>query len=175
MPGQHAVWTSHPIAVVTSALLLLGLGASFTGTLRPAAAPASVLGEKVTGSGSGNSSSSSKDKAKDKPPKEDDKKAFTIAGSVSSLYPGNAAPLVLTLSHENNFPIQVTALSVAVGNAGPGCPASNLSVSPYTGTTTIPANGSATKTLTVTLSAAAPDACQLTTWALTYSGTAVKP
>lgn len=170
MPGQPAIWT--PLNVVVSGSLLLGLGAFAAG--RPAAdrpeEPARVLGERLVGTGD-----DGRGQGGAKPPKEEDKKAFAISGGVSGLFPGTTRPLVLTLSHANNFPIRVTALSVAVGGAGPGCPSSNLSVSPYGGAVTVPANGSATTSLDVTLSASAPDACRAGTWALTYSGTAVKP
>lgn len=170
MPERQApVRTTH--AVVTAGVLLLGLGVfpatTKTGTSSPI--PPRVLGERITGTGGSGDSGNGKNQGAG-----NDKKVFTISGGVAELYPGATRPLVLTLASANNFPITVTALTVSVGTAGPGCSAGNLTVTPYTGSVVVPANGSATTTLDVTLDASAPDACMAETWALTYSGTAVK-
>ena len=56
-----------------------------------------------------------------------------------------------------------------------GCPAATLSVTAFSGTLLVPANGTATQALPVSMSPTAVDACQDVTFPLDYSGTAVKP
>jgi hypothetical protein len=99
---------------------------------------------------------------------------FGITGGVSGLYPCDVAQLPRTVTNRKPFPISVTSISTSVAQASPGCLAGYLSVSAFTGHLTVPATGNATATVTATLSHAAPDACQGATFALTYTGQAVK-
>ena len=105
-----------------------------------------------------------------------DKSSFTISGNVTALYPGAHAALVLTIGNPNNFPIDVRTLAAAVQASSPsGCPATTLSIGGFSGHLVVAGNGTAVKTLPVTMSAGAPNACQIVTFPLKFSGTAVKP
>ena len=100
---------------------------------------------------------------------------FGISGSVTGLYPGASMPLVLTVSNHQEFAIVVDSITTSVGSPSPACASANLSVSQFTGNLAVPAEGTSNVTVTVTLSHAAPDACQGAVFPLQYSGTAVKP
>jgi hypothetical protein len=105
-----------------------------------------------------------------------DKSTFTISGNVTALYPGAHAALVLTIGNPNNFPIDVQTLAAAVQAPSPsGCPATTLSIGGFSGHLVVAGNGTAAKSLPVTMSAGAPNACQNVTFPLKFSGTAVKP
>lgn len=106
------------------------------------------------------------------PPGQSDR--FTISGSVTGLYPGATLPLVLTISNQEAFPISVTSVSTSVGSPSAGCAASNLTVTQFAGSLTVPAKGTATLTLMASLSHDTPDACQGVVFPLQYSGMAVK-
>jgi hypothetical protein len=102
---------------------------------------------------------------------------FYISGGVSGLYPGQTANLNLTISNPQGFGITVTSISIYVNSpSAAGCPASYLSApSTISVNLAVPAGGSAQYGLvTVTLSSAAPDACQGVTFPLVYGGTAVR-
>lgn len=156
---------SRPVLVAAGLSVLLGIVA-------PKATPltgAKVLGDKVV------KDPPKADTAKDKPKDDkDSKKDFTISGQATGLYPGASRPLVLTLANGNNFPIRVTVLAVAVANAGASCAGTNVRVAPLATPVVIPANGTATTTLTARMSNDPPNACKNATFGLTYSGTAEK-
>jgi hypothetical protein len=97
---------------------------------------------------------------------------FTITGSVQNLTPGAAGSLILTVHNPNRVPISVSALNVATSTAPAACPASNLTTTNFSGTLAVPANGTATKTLPISLAATAPDGCQNVSFGLTYTGAA---
>jgi hypothetical protein len=99
---------------------------------------------------------------------------FSITGQVSGLYPGRTAPLVLTVTNPLKFEIFVVSLSTTVGTASPGCAAGNLAVSSFSGHAGVPANGSATIAVSVTMTHSAPDGCQGVTFPLHYSGLATR-
>jgi len=99
---------------------------------------------------------------------------FRISGSIGGLYPGDTAQLVLTVTNPQHFPIDVTSISTTVSSPGTGCSFSYMSVAPFSGNLTVPASGSAIVSVPVTLSHAAPDACQGATFPLRYTGLAQK-
>ena len=100
--------------------------------------------------------------------------SFRIAGSVGGLYPGGTAALVLTLSNTAHFAIVVTSVTTQVASPEPGCSGSYLTVEPFAGARTVPAEGTAQITVPVVLSHAAPDPCQGAVFPLAYSGLARK-
>jgi hypothetical protein len=100
---------------------------------------------------------------------------FKIAGSVGGLYPGQSKPLVLTVKNPQGFKIVVTSMTTKVKNASATCPASNLTVSAFSGQLAVPANGSAKTSVVVTMAKSAPDACKAVTFPLVYSGLAKRP
>jgi hypothetical protein len=99
---------------------------------------------------------------------------FTIAGDDSGLYPGASKQLVLVVSNPQHFAIVVTSIQTTVGNASQTCSGSYLSVGAFSGQLQVADGGQASVTVTVTLSHAAPDACQGAIFPLTYHGSAVK-
>jgi hypothetical protein len=101
-------------------------------------------------------------------------KDFRIVGSVRELVPGIRRSLPLTVSNDNNFEVQLSKLDVKASDGNASCGAGWLSITPFVGPVAVPANGSTTVTLQVGLGSSAPDACKRATFALVYSGTAVK-
>lgn len=100
--------------------------------------------------------------------------SFRISGNVAGLYPGAHFPLVLTVTNPEHFAIVVTTLSVAVGNAKPGCGAANLTATSFSGHLPVPASGTAATKVKVTLAHSAPNACQGAVFPLRYTGVAIK-
>jgi hypothetical protein len=99
---------------------------------------------------------------------------FTISGSVNGLAPGVGSQLPLSISNPFDFPIRVVTLTVAVGDAGASCLGQSLQVQPLRAPVQVPARGSATALLAMTLSNRSPDVCRQATWPLTYGGQAVR-
>lgn len=100
--------------------------------------------------------------------------AFELTGSVDGLYPGANLALPVRVENPARFAVRLLTLEVRVADAGPGCPASTISVGPYPGGVQVPARGEVVVDLPVTMIPGAPDACQGATFALTYRGTAEK-
>ena len=96
------------------------------------------------------------------------KPGLSVRGSTSKLYPGATVSLPLKVKNKSRTPLQVRKLRVKVGNARAGCPGSLLRVQPFK--TTAKVRGGQTKKLSVrvTMSTAAPDACQSARFPLTY-------
>jgi hypothetical protein len=101
--------------------------------------------------------------------------AFSIAGSVRGLYPGEALPLVLTVTNPWPYAIVVTTVTTDVGGAHPGCGAANLSVEAFSGQLHVSAKGSGRTVVDARMRKAAPDACQGAVFPLSYSGSAFRP
>jgi hypothetical protein len=108
------------------------------------------------------------------PPSPPPPGSFAIAGDIGGLYPGASRQLVLVVSNPQHFSIVVTSIQTVVGNASTSCSGSFLSVGTFAGQLQVPGNGHASVTVAVTLSHAAPDACQGAVFPLTYHGSAVK-
>lgn len=102
------------------------------------------------------------------------KPGFRISGSVGGLYPGDSAPLMLTVTNPQQFAIVVTSIATTAGSPNPGCVAGYLTVAGFSGQLTVAAQGSGQISVPVTLSHAAPNACQGAIFPLTYSGSAHK-
>jgi hypothetical protein len=111
--------------------------------------------------------------------------SFTITGSLEGVYPGagtggTSAYVYLTVDNTNNQAIQVTSLTLTVGDASPGCTAANLS--PETETVNfsvvVPKHsslGGTTFAMPISMIADAPNACQQAHFPLTLTGTATGP
>jgi len=100
---------------------------------------------------------------------------FKIAGRVTGLYPGATRPLALTVHNPQAFPIIVTFIATSVESAGASCPASDLSVSSFSGQLPVPAFGSAKTSVAATLLVGATDGCIGSSFPLVYDGLARKP
>lgn len=114
-----------------------------------------------------------------------DKKTFTITGSVAGLYPAvTGRTLTLALANNDKFDIRVTSLTVSAANAATGCNRTNVvfgsgtsaagGQQTFTPNVVVPGNGSATYLVPVTMAATAPNSCSSSTFVLTYSGVAEK-
>jgi hypothetical protein len=100
--------------------------------------------------------------------------AFAIKGQVSSLYPGQVTTLPLTLVNPNGFAIKVRSVSVKVGSASTACTYANVSVAKFAGSLAVGPHSSRRLSLALTMSRAAPNACQGARFSLSYRGTAVR-
>jgi hypothetical protein len=100
--------------------------------------------------------------------------SFRISGSIGGLYPGDSAPLILTITNPQHFAIVVTSISTAVGDATASCPAQNLAVGGFSGQLDVPAGGSVNVSVPASLAHGAPDGCQGAVFPLTYGGMAHK-
>jgi hypothetical protein len=105
---------------------------------------------------------------------KDPRGTFRISGSVGGLYPGNTAKLVLTVTNPEAYAIVVETISTTVSSPGAGCGASYLVVTSFSGHLSVPAHGSASVSVPVTLGHAAPDACQGLVFPLQYTGSGSK-
>lgn len=120
--------------------------------------------------------------SKAKPPANDDKHVFGIAGSVTGLVPGTTTPLVVTITNPNGYAIDLESVTTSVGSPGGGCPTGSLVVAPYTRSPSGPAVTAPGKgTTTLTLQAHYVDSltadqsgCRGATFPLTFTGTAEK-
>ncbi len=100
---------------------------------------------------------------------------FTIAGSVSGLYPGAHKVLPLSINNPNPYALAITSLSATVGNSDhAGCAAANVSVTPFSGSVVVPASSVGIINLAVDMVVSPPDACQGATFPLTYTGAGIR-
>ena len=93
---------------------------------------------------------------------------FTLTADYTGLYPNAAVDVPVTVHNPQTFPIDVETASAAVGDAGPGCPASNVEVTAFAGTVRVPAGGTAVVPLHFHMLPTAPDSCQGATFPLTF-------
>jgi hypothetical protein len=101
--------------------------------------------------------------------------AFSIAGRVGGLVPGETAALVLTVSNRERVAINVTSITTTVGDASSRCRGTNVRVAPFAGDLSIPAGATGRATVAVTLIHSAADACQGATFRFAYRGLARVP
>ena len=104
-------------------------------------------------------------------------KAFTIAdvGAVTGLVPGGTVTRKVRVTNPNNPDIKVTRLDTSVGRPSPNCPANAVTVDALAAPVLVARSGAADVNLTVRMARTAPDTCKNLVFALTYSGTAIKP
>ncbi len=170
------------IAFVSVSVLAVG-GAAAGVALRPArTGNAQNAGAAPAGSGSGGAQGGGPAPAASKD-KVNDKRTFTIGGSVTGLFPSASRTLTIALSNDDKFDVRVTSLTVRAADSA-GCSRNYLLFGPSTSASSgertfdpnlvLPGNGSVTYPLAVSMAASAPNACAQQTFALTYSGTAVK-
>jgi hypothetical protein len=101
-----------------------------------------------------------------------DHQGFTIRGSVDGISPGSTGHLTLTVGNPGGSPLRVTSLDATAGSADPGCGVGELHVTPWSGSILVPAHRSAAQTLDVQLSVSPPQACDGTSFPLSYSDSA---
>jgi hypothetical protein len=146
------------------------LGRQMTPTAKvTASANGNGQGGGNNGNGNGNGAGSNNGNGNGNAP-------FLITGQVTGLAPGVTRPLQLTLQNTQNFDIIVKTVTVTVGNSDrDGCSASNATATGFTGSLTVPKNGTAVlSSLSVRMIADPANACQGARFPLTYTGTAVK-
>src|SRR5918992_1063732 len=159
-PRTTAARAQRLVTVLALAAIFGGIG--FHWADAPAKQDVQVLGQQIRGSGS-------------TPPgkgKGLEKRNFLIDGDAQDLYPTIETTLDLTITNPNNFPIRVTSLTVTVGDASGDCSSEYVGVTGFTGgpALIVPENGTAPKSLPLTMSADAPDECQGAVFPMTYEG-----
>jgi hypothetical protein len=100
-------------------------------------------------------------------------KGVDVATSIA-LYPGARNNLVVNVVNSKTEDMNVTSVGVIVGDASATCPASNLFVSSFAGSLRVPAGGTATALLNVSMNPDAPDGCKDVSFPLTLKGAAMK-
>jgi hypothetical protein len=98
--------------------------------------------------------------------------SFSISGGVKGLYPGKAAPLVLTVSNPLELAITVTSLTTTVSAIKATCGAANVTVTRFVGNLRVAARHKGIVHLRATMGHAAPNACQGATFTFHYRGLA---
>ena len=98
------------------------------------------------------------------------RKAFSIFGNATGLYPGATLSVVLTVTNPQPFALEVTSITTTVGNASPVCPSSYLNVSSFNGPLHVAARGHASTTVHASMAHSAPDACEGAVFPLQYTG-----
>jgi hypothetical protein len=93
---------------------------------------------------------------------------LTISGAVDGLRQDVAASLTLTLHSAADVEIAVRSITVRVTGASAGCPAAALSTGGWTGSLVVPAHGTATAVVPVTLLDGGSN-CAGATWQLAYT------
>jgi hypothetical protein len=172
-PRTTAARARHLVMVLALAAAAFG-GIGFHGAENPAGQGVEVLGRQIKGSGPQSSSNGPQPSGN---ANGATKKDFLIEGSVAGLYPTIQTTLDLTITNPNNFAVKITSLTVTVGDASVDCASTYVNVVNFAGTPDliVPKNGTAPKSLPLTMSADAPDECQGAVFPMTYAGTAVKP
>jgi hypothetical protein len=99
-------------------------------------------------------------------------KKFSITGHVGGLVPGVPARLPVRIRNPWPWPIRVVSIRVHVGPSGRPCPVSNVRIRPFNGSFVVRARSARVRVLAASLSPGAPDVCQGSTFALTFSGSA---
>ncbi len=181
-PALQASWPRRvaalalAIVVALAALTLAGRGPfaglhagriQLAGVTASAAPAGNGNGNNGNGNGNGGTSNGNSGNGNGNAP-------FTISGTTTGLAPGVTRPLNLTISNTQNFDIIVQTVTVTVGSAGAGCPGSNATATGFSGSLTVPKNGTAPLVLSIRMVANAANACQGKTFPLTYGGTGVK-
>jgi len=87
-------------------------------------------------------------------------KAFTIAdvGTATGLVPGGTVARKIRVTNPNSQDIKVTALTTSVGRPSTSCPANAVTVDPLSVPFVVAKNASADVSLTVRMTASAPNA-----------------
>lgn len=175
-PLHRLIAVSAGTAVVAGASLTIWhqLSASPTGsTVYSGVQAAKANGPNGNGNGNGGNSAGNAPHT------------FTISGSLDGLYPGDGTAdqpeyVYLTVDNPNNQAIEVTSLSLSVGDASSTCTADNLAPARETVSfsVVVPKNsqvGGTTFAMPIRMLATAPDDCQRAIFPLTLSGTATGP
>ena len=94
---------------------------------------------------------------------------LTVRGDVTGLGPGQTGRLAVTVSNPGEVPAVVRQLHTEVTGGAPGCGPDGLRVDPWQGRLVVPAHGTASVVLPVTVAAEA--ACGGVSWSLAYTAT----
>ena len=99
--------------------------------------------------------------------------ALTASADVpASLYPGSSSTINVKVNNPNGFGVDVTSISLGAVTAANGCSTAAITTTAPTGLPrTIPAGGSLTLTASISMSTAASNACQGTTFTLPVTAT----
>lgn len=97
-----------------------------------------------------------------------------ISGSAGPVYPLVDTQLAITIENPMSFTIEVTEVTVTVGDASPACSSDNLSVDAVAVPFSVPSRGAATITTTTRLVDSVGDGCQGATFPLQFHAIAVR-
>ncbi|MFI5035649.1 MAG: hypothetical protein ACHQFZ_05535 [Acidimicrobiales bacterium] len=108
------------------------------------------------------------------PREEPHRVAFTIAGNATGLYPGATVPLTLTVANLRPAPLTVLWISTTVVATSAPCGPSLVHVAPFIGRLPVAARGTATATVSASMTPGAPDGCQGAHFHFLYHGEAIE-
>lgn len=97
------------------------------------------------------------------------------SGSTALLYPGLTRCMVFTVANSLSVPVTLQNISTTLPSPPAGCPASDFTLPTFTGSLTVPANGSvntAGEPIALNDTGTNQDACEDVTLHFTYSGSA---
>ena len=97
-------------------------------------------------------------------------KGFTITGGATGLYPGGVGHIVVKVRNPYRRDLRVSALRVRVLDAGPGCRAANLRVTPFRGFVDVRAGRTYVVRVAARMVSAAPPGCSGARFPLRFSG-----
>jgi hypothetical protein len=98
--------------------------------------------------------------------------SFYLSGDIVGLYPGIKAPLVISITNPNPFPIVVDWISVKPLDANPGCIRKLVRAIGWSTPILVEGGGTRQVTTHIHMRPRAPDACQGATFPLIYKGLA---
>jgi hypothetical protein len=101
-------------------------------------------------------------------------KRFSITGHADGLMPGRRSPLPVKIRNPWSWPIRVTYVSAYIEASGRPCPVRNVQVQRFKGSFLVRRRSTRVLALNAGLRANAPTTCEGATFALTFSGTAVR-
>ncbi|MGZ6926799.1 MAG: hypothetical protein ACXVJF_08770 [Acidimicrobiia bacterium] len=96
---------------------------------------------------------------------------FTLTTTYVGLFPNADVSVPVTVHNPRDYVLAVHTAAVTVGDAGPGCDASNLVAESFRGDVLVAARRDATIPIHMHMPADAPDACQGATFPLTFTAT----
>jgi len=97
---------------------------------------------------------------------------FSVSGHAIGLLPGAPGSLALRVTNRQRFTLNVASITARVGDAGPGCPAANVSVGRFRGHLKVKPHHSRRVQVAISLAPLAPDACQGASFPLSFKGRA---
>jgi LPXTG-motif cell wall-anchored protein len=96
---------------------------------------------------------------------------FTLTTQYSGLYPGADVSVPVSVHNPARYQLAVHTAQVRVGDANPGCTATNLEATSYSGDVVAPPRRDTAIPIRMHMLTTAPDACQGATFPLSFTAT----